>query len=507
MALIMHPSTRPMTHYCPIDDETYGVEDYQNSFKYNRIERSYSLRRSSMGFNSPSPNIDLSSLNFSPEMVIEILKSQKFDQLIDICKLDSLALSQIANNEIIWQILSSYFNNFSSLPDQTISLLFNFAEYLFHLSDSHIKEEFTSELSLFFNEFLDYTLPSNMESQSQLKLELAQQSINLIKNMIQNSIFARDTLITCSEIHMILINICKRIPLLASHCLSALLAIFADPEEMEAFVIEQTVDPIFEIFSLSISQDNCNRVILRLLIQIMILLCNARSIISELFYQKNLAPLVLNFLNDPDLCSLVIHLIGHLSLSESAIESGFVNHDFILSMIQLLQHSMESTSIQHENLIEIVASVFWLFSQLLEKATPFCINCFTPEFMESSFGICEKYPFQVKKEISFFIVTFIVVSDTEKLLPLINEKSFEIFDEMICCGIHYIANRMIDALFKIILKLCDSSLFPTILSLIHESDIPHDLMNLSNDNDIELLSQRASLLARKIESFSDHRSD
>ncbi|OHT16591.1 hypothetical protein TRFO_41717 [Tritrichomonas foetus] len=520
----------------------FDLSNYGEQLLHEREERTLTFRRNLNGLdrlNTPvSKRIFISSSgstsfispksshswhgqndnSLSPTKLINILNDPTHEHLNILNVLprcDRTILSVIANDSNVWKALLACMVNFHSFKIEDFYLILNSLIFLFPLINQTTNEDLqisvVDEISTLFDMLLE-------------NKQFLNSALMLITVFSKASVYARDTII-CYGIHTNIFELIQNLinqnadqinsELLKLLC-SSFVSIFSNTEEMEDYIIQDTLDQLLDMLNSilpnmnnfqtsQIKNPNLNALyieLIEMILQCFTSITNHNSQNSSTLCEKGIHNQILcifdNFESNASIISNLLLLIGNITVSQSIttkilLENGLLNKLFVL--------------IQDE---QFTPTVFWILSNISEIHPHIMTNAIPDEFISSTISLCSNSKFEIKKEASYFVMTCILFMNPQKMHKFITDDLILIVDEMLSCGIIAIINRCIAAMLQIILLFSkdenfikDDKLLFSFITSINDCEMMKDLESLlETDNAIlnsrvpSLIYQLQSLLAK-----------
>ncbi|OHT02759.1 hypothetical protein TRFO_30004 [Tritrichomonas foetus] len=484
----------PLSMMTVNDDEDFTItrdeldmSSYQAKLQHQRDENSLYLRRLTVpGIKIPTCKTslhsnDISSNFINKEQVISNLISCDSESVLSLQgfpKLCSKYLTQAAaSEEFINALVESISDSekFNRLNNEAKALLFGILASVFPYCNEQTIERIVDDVSFMISDIL-----SNNEDFSLYSIAL-----NIATVFSQESEYARDSL-TCLGIHMQIIEIASKhiSEEITELCLITVFSIYRNDGPMNSYTITEAIDPLYDILSKS-SQNNVLTIL-----NTFSEMTNKLPEIIPVFFTRGLYQYALQSLGNPIMTKVSLNLIGNMCISRPSFMETLIKEGLFEKIMNVIQSNKE------------VADAFWVISNLIESIPHLMEPLISCEFINFSLNIADQAPFNTKREIAYFISTYILFMEPKKLTEIINEKLICLISEMLESGISNIILRSIDAFYKLITIANTTGQFPFLLSLLVDCDVKSQLEENMEQFTDERIPEKANCLIWQIEQLS-----
>jgi hypothetical protein len=302
-------------------------------------------------------------------------------------------------------------------------------------------------------------------------------AIRTLRALCEHSSYARDSAL-CLEVHTILVELAINTASRADDCCAALLVIFSNPEPIEAAVLIPAIDPLFRLLAVNSHQAVAT------VFDCFVAMTNQHSALVHPLYDLGMFPLVVNLLDDPNLVSPALRLIGNLSVAQPVQLRTMLDAGLVPKLIR----EVES---------DHAADVFWVLSNLLEAASLLILPLIEEAFVKRVFEIIESRSYDIQKESAFFLSTLILFSPDSELPRFVVPHVIDVLVSMIGCGVEKVVLRCIDTVGKLV-RWLQSHDARAVARQLAESDLLDRLEELLDDPEQPLLAERADALSTQV---------
>lgn len=459
-----------------------SMKEYLDQVARERTSMSLTLRRtkrpsifsvrknqSGPGSKQRSPSLEKEFSAFlQPCCAIQIIQNNDFKQIsemalgIESCintnqrMLDQLIASEEFAIELVSALTSEEILETNKIPIfQIISSMF---------AASNIISEYYIDNGLSFS--LLELLTSGSET-------LASASVTLIRHL-SGTAYAKDSFI-CMGMHDILIEM-----VLSSQdvnkieeCCTTICAIFQNIDEADSSVLSDVIEKLSPLLKL----EEANSV--RAIITALVYITNQQPALIYKLYESDTYRIILDLLSNEVCCGSCLILLGNMCNAHTTnimklVEAGLFDR---LQGIVATEHAAGAFSV-----------VSCLIGALPTIVLPFAHTLILPAL--ESIATCG---FEAKKEITFFIATYVLFVPAPELQPLINEEVLEVIIEMLGCSVPIVIQRCLDAIQRAALSL-ETQFLDISESSFH--DLIDSLERLSNSRPSSVQSLASHILAK-----------
>lgn len=459
--------------------------NYNEQFRNERVERTFSLRRNHL-FDTVSKKSDSWPGNLeksiSSEQIISILNDpshSKIKMLNTLPSTERSIVSIIAKDSKVWE---SFINIFEKLNDynqtEDIVLIIHSISFLFPFADEDNQEMIVNSIVIYFLDLLEN--PKYMAS-----------ILLLINVFSKSSTYARDSII-CYGLHTFILN-----KIISSNSASTeseeiqmacytISEIYSNPGEVDDEIIFDSIDPFFSLLSSN------NQIKIKTAFHCLTNLINRKSCVADILFDKKVCNLVLNFFDHPDLVTCSLQFISSLVHNIAKIDPSLVLNDLLPRLFNLISN------------IQYISYVFRIFSNLIEKVSRSILPLLTDDFIRSAISLSTTAKATVKIEASYFLATCIMYFEPNRLKSFLQKDSnscIDLLPEMIASGIREVILKCVLALTRVILVFSEEQYVYNIISALEENGVIKDLTNLLEEENDNLLNHSIINLMNKINSL------
>ncbi|EAX93284.1 hypothetical protein TVAG_082570 [Trichomonas vaginalis G3] len=210
----------------------------------------------------------------------------------------------------------------------------------------------------------------------------------------------------------------------------ALCSIFHNVDEVDSTVLEEFITKLAPLLDLEVPNG------VRAIITAYISITDQQPMLIHNAYDAGIPIKIIQLIPIETLTGACLILLAnfchfHPIQVNTLLEAGLIN-----ILLQLIENSPQA------------GGAFAIFSNLIESVTAQVIEVCKP-LIHFSVEMTKSCSFETKKEIVYFICTYILYSNASNIKDIVNEEIYEIVIEMLGCSIPIIINRCLDALQKI----------------------------------------------------------
>lgn len=471
-------STKPFESSSFMSYSGADLAHYRNKLREERSSRTLALRklinrRESNKFMQPKStpkhlieaidaNESITILNSKDENKIE----SHFTELIQVSRSCSKAISQIIKSQEFIEILIESLG--VPFQSKTIVLLIDVLIEVFNYCSEDMQ-----------NEIVDNVMGCMLDLLNVNDVAIVSETLLLTRIMCSLSEYARDAML-CFGLFDRISEITEQedVPSLAINACGTLHSILETSGEIDRTVILSFLNRLVQLLSKLPLKQEINE-ILDTLIEI----TNKAPSLAFNLFQLGISERVLAFLDDPELQSSSLKLIGNLCLSQpeqvkKLIELG------LFERIILLFHS------------EHASDILWILSNALECLPEVVCLKFDGEFIEQLVNISHSCNYDIKKEIAYLLATLIIFSSDDMKKSLIQVNIISILVEMLGCGSFIIILRCMCSLMACF-HLIISTNSPALLNEFDMNELKERLNDLLEFND-KMIVERAKYFLSNI---------
>lgn len=489
----------------------YDLSEYQNKLASRRDENSLFLRRlglhgmkssSNKSYNA-SLGDDFSSLISNKLILKESLESRDSDQIISLYNEfsgnEKRQLPILASDEQIIDSLTSAFNSLDDFSIEAKPIVFDIIKSIVTISSDNVITKIIDEIGFTLSTLVTNSLDeieTNFNENGSENSIILPFALELIRVFTKFSFYSRSTMISFGILYSIMQIALKDIDNdLTNQCLIVIRSILTkrqpkhnnrmlkspsfstlsqseygmgsrrirstrstpsslvlnqntlgsnnDSAESEYYVdvndVENIIDPLFELLHLKIDQYSDFTSISNI-ISIFVELTNILPILIKRFYNNGLFEFALKSITVPELTKSCINLIGNLPASSSlTFTQNMINLGLFDKLMELIQNA------------EFTSDVFWVLSNFLDVISQCVIPLITSELITLSVEIASQSPFNIKREIAYFLSSLIIIMDSDDIVNfLVSEEIVELLAEMLNSGVEDLMIKCICAFQKIL---------------------------------------------------------
>lgn len=396
--------------------------------------------------------------------------SQFASNILTCSKASPKFLSTLATSQQVCEALNNAFNQ--DLPESTIINLIDIYTAIFPLADTLKEAYIDGGIIEIVIEYL------NCDSAA-----LACNAILLIKALCDASVYARDSVLTFG-VHTMLMNIAETSEdetTVIDAC-RTLASVFASTEQIDSSILTESVMPLNRLLVLPYPAAVCS--ILNAYVSITTHLPN---VIMDIF-DSGIVPTIIGMLENEELVASVLPLIGNLCASHPS----HIQQMFDLELISHLTRLMQTPH---------CGDVFFVFSNLITTVPNLIMPFFDSAFIESAIEHATTSQYDIKKEVVYFIATFIIHLPTESLVSFIRSDVIDLIVEMLNCGVIATVQSCLEAIQKFALAISVGEADSSLISEEQWEDLHFGLEQIA-EKAPQSVKDKAVYLMEKIESMS-----
>lgn len=300
-------------------------------------------------------------------------------------------------------------------------------------------------------------------------------AIRVCGAVAEASVYARDAIL-CTGVFDQLCDIAGNSETeMEENACEAISKVFTKPEEIEKEILVNVVSllqPLLQLKSITSLSF--------VLTAFTSISCEMAAQIFE-YHQIGLYTKAVHWLKEPELTPVCLKLIGNvsngkLSHIEEMMEEGMFGE--LMSLIET----------------EYTADVLWIFSNLAESATVLMKDLFTEEFINRVIEFAQNSGFDVKREASFFIASYILYIDPAISTKCIRPETIEILVEMMGNGVPLLIVRAIDSIVKVLRSEPDGVVAPDAIAAITGSKELNEKLDTLLGSDVPMVTDAAAYL-------------
>ena len=259
-------------------------------------------------------------------------------------------------------------------------------------------------------------------------------------------------------------------------------SVFYSSEPIDSNILSDAVKPLSDLLSLPYPAAVCS--ILNAFVSIT---THLPEVIMDIF-DSGIVPSIIAMLENPDLVSSVLPLIGNLCASHPSHIQQMFNLD-------LIQHLTPLTATPH------CGDVFFVFSNLVTNVPNLIMPFFDSSFIDSAIEVAMTEQYDTKKEVVYFLATYIIHLSTESMVSLMRSDVVDLIIEMLNCGVTATVLSCLDVIQKFSLAVSLGEADSSLISEDQWEDLHNALEQLTdNDRTQQSIKEKAVFLMEKIES-------
>lgn len=311
-------------------------------------------------------------------------------------------------------------------------------------------------------------------------------TITSIDTLSEISSYARDSVL-CTGILTDLIRIAssQENPQLTQLSCDAIDRIFANPEPIDSALLKDSINEISVLLNIQ------DLVALKSVLQTLVSITNQKPSLVFIIYEIQIAPQIVQLLNHQDLAPAALSLLGNMSVSTISNIKQLLENQLLDRLLALIQ-------------TEYASDVFWVLSNLLESVPHILVPAFDQQFLSSCIQTGQDAEFNLKREISFFVATFLIFTPNQHISFFMNEDVIDLLQSMLVCGVGLIILRVLDALMKLIELIPQVEVGKDFVEAILSEDMFDSLDSIAGSGS-PLMIERANFLIELINQLASSR--
>ena len=278
--------------------------------------------------------------------------------------------------------------------------------------------------------------------------------------------YARDSLLSFgihTQLFEIVIN-SNEIDIINESC-HLLKEIFSNSEEIDSTIISSS----FSYIPLLLTINNFTAInyILNIITSF---LNHFPQSVHDLF-NSGVTPLIVQFLGNESTETSALSVIGNLSIGNPSELNILLNSGLLNILIPLIKSFNNP-------------EVFWALSNLLNVIPNEIINLFEIEDIKSLIENFFLTNFEMKKELSFFISSYILI--TKQIIEYYNPSTISLITEMISSGNKTTSLKCLDLLYNFIIYLINNNINYDLIPLDYWEELKDSLIEIIEENKIDI---------------------
>ncbi|OHS93695.1 hypothetical protein TRFO_40036 [Tritrichomonas foetus] len=358
------------------------------------------------------------------------------------------------NNSSVVEAFAEVFN-MDTLSDQLIITLMKTIACIFPLCDKEYTFFVDSGLILPIYNYLSSPNP-----------ELVLNCCSLISTITTFSGYARDSILGM-EIHNILSDIAMNEnspPLIVNMAVDAIYHIFANRSQIESEVLNSALPNIVRLLNIK------NKVAIDQVIMTLVEMTNKYCYLVITLYEMGLFPYFLSLIDDDDLKSSALCLLGNLCVGHPSQVTFLINKGLVVKLSELMQTGK-------------YPDAFWVYSNLIEAAPQILLPLINNDFLTMLVSVASSSSFELRKEACYLLLTIIIKSNLSEITNFITEPIMDTLSDMLSSGDEHIVLRCIDTLIKFCQAATkDSSIIQSLVGLANSSDLATALSEVIDED-------------------------
>ena len=405
------------------------------------------------------PQVALAAFNSKNEKKI----NEYCQQLMENCS-GKGSLNSILNSEEIGTSLVSILNSPCEFSQSLIITVIKFVSVIFPLLDEQMMSFYVDEgLVTCLYTFLEI---DNVNNITPIALQFA-------SAIVSSSNYARNAFFSFG-LHTNVIEIAtdqSSLEITDTAC-QTLEALFSglDPDDAYSF-LNECVEPLGKLLSALKSKAS-----IQLILNVFVEMSNTIPSIVFILFNMNLAPFLIQLLDDPDLVGVSLCLIGNMTVAQPFQVKIFLECGLFQKLLTLLSSNYTSECL-------------WIFSNLLESVTDQMLELLDNDFIIQITSLSLNAAYAIEKEAAYFLSTFVIFGQNQISLFKEHTEVISILVEMLGCGSEKYILRCMDGIIRFANFI---SLFPNDTSQLRQEMIESNL----RDRLSEFLDQQSTFIIK-----------